>query len=169
MYLRCGENKKLSKGCRINSNNLKRKSCKSTGHVQKVCIKALINAISTMHRPKISMSKIKTFENTAIKMIADIYDNRVSDSAADAKRCFTPTKIENRYKNDAIKSLPYHVSTEKGYTLSRESIYNMKISRNSLNQQTFILWHTLKMYFNGSLWKKFDESLNIRIVYLIKI
>lgn len=25
------------------------------------------------------------------------------------------------------------------------------------------------MYFNGSLWKKFEERLNIRIVYLIKI
>lgn len=103
MNLRCGENKNLSKGCRINSNNLKRKSCKSTGHMQKVCIKALINAKCPMHKPKISMSKIRAFENTAIKMIADIYDNRISDSAADAKRCFTPTKIENRYKSDAIK------------------------------------------------------------------
>lgn len=101
----------------------------------KVCIKALINDKSPMDRPKISMSKIKTFENSAIKMIADIYDNRISDSAADAKRCFTPTKIENRYKNDAIKSLPYRVSTEKGYTLSRESIYNMKISRTNIQQK----------------------------------
>lgn len=154
--LRSGENNNLSKCSRINSNNFMCKSRKSTGHVQKVCIKTFINA-KRSHSPNISNNKIKTFENTSIKMIVDIYDNHISDSAADAKKyILLQSKLKIAIK--MILSNCYHImlTEEQDTLLPRIHLKNENIMKQF--EPTNLLYHTLKMYSNLSRWKNSSEG-----------
>lgn len=49
--------------------------------------------------PKYQLIKLKH------NMIVDMYDNRISDFSADAKKYFISVKIENRYQNLKLNSL----------------------------------------------------------------
>ncbi|GBM66735.1 Uncharacterized protein K02A2.6 [Araneus ventricosus] len=97
LCLCCGNNSHLSRECRSNPNLLKCRECKSTGHVQNVCIKTLLNA-NRSNSPKLATNYAKTYQDIGVNAIVDIYDNRTSESAADAMKYFISVKIENRYQ-----------------------------------------------------------------------
>ncbi|GBM03696.1 hypothetical protein AVEN_134922-1 [Araneus ventricosus] len=97
LCLRCGNNSHLSRECRSNSNHFKCRASKSTGHVQKVCIKTLLNA-NRSNSPKLATNHVKTYQDIGVNAIVDIYDNRTSESAADAMKYFISVKIENLYQ-----------------------------------------------------------------------
>ncbi|GBN29581.1 hypothetical protein AVEN_119820-1 [Araneus ventricosus] len=109
LCLHCGNNSHLSRECRSNSNHLKRRACKSTGHVQKVCIKTLLNA-NISNSPKLATNHVKMYQDIGVNAIVDIYNNRTSESAADAMKYFISVKIENRYQK-------FEVDTGACYTL----------------------------------------------------
>ncbi|GBM87412.1 Uncharacterized protein K02A2.6 [Araneus ventricosus] len=109
LCLRCGNNSHLSRECRSNPNHLKCRACKSTGHVQKVCIKPLLNA-NRSNSPKLATNHVKMYQDIFVNAIVDIYDNRTSESAADAMKYFILVKIENR-------SQKFEVDTGACYTL----------------------------------------------------
>lgn len=126
LCLRCGNSNHLSRDCRVNPSKLKCRSCHSVGHVQKVCIRTLLNS-QRSSSPKISTNNIKTYENTTVNMIVDIFDNRGSDAAPDAKKYFTSVKIENRYQK-------FEIDTGAGYTLIPESKFKRLEIKNELLQ-----------------------------------
>ncbi|GBO15598.1 Retrovirus-related Pol polyprotein from transposon 17.6 [Araneus ventricosus] len=108
LCLRCGNNSHLSRECRSNPNNLKCRACKSTGHVQKVCIKTILNA-NRSNGPNLA-NHVKTYQDIGVNAIVNIYDNRTSESAEDATKYFISVKIENRYQK-------FEVDTGACYTL----------------------------------------------------
>ncbi|GBN82633.1 hypothetical protein AVEN_102646-1 [Araneus ventricosus] len=113
LCLRCGNNSHLSRECRSNPNHLKCRACKSTRHVQKVCIKTLLNT-NRSNSPKLGTNHVKMYQDIGVNAIVDIYDNRTSESAADAMKYFISVKIENRYQK-------FEVDTGACYTLIPEN------------------------------------------------
>ncbi|GBM71318.1 Acid-sensing ion channel 3 [Araneus ventricosus] len=108
LCLRCGNNSHFSRECRSNPNNLKCRACKSTGHVQKVCIKTILNA-NISNSPNLA-NHVKMYQDIGVNAIVDIYDNRTSESAEDATKYFISVKIENLYQK-------FEVDTGACYTL----------------------------------------------------
>ncbi|CAL1269404.1 unnamed protein product [Larinioides sclopetarius] len=109
LCLRCGHNSHLSRDCRSNPNNLKCKACKSTGHVQKVCIKILLKAHRS-NSPTQETNYLKTYQDIGVNTIIDIYDNRNSGSSVDSTKYFIYVKIENCFQK-------FEVDTGAAYTL----------------------------------------------------
>lgn len=56
-----------------------------------------------LNRSLIWSNKTKTYQNTILNIIADVYDNFLSDSGVDAKNYFTSVEIEIGYKNLKFK------------------------------------------------------------------
>ncbi|GBN85876.1 Uncharacterized protein K02A2.6 [Araneus ventricosus] len=137
LCLRCGNNSHLSRECRSNPNHLKCRACKSTGHVQKVCIKTLLNANRT-DSPKLATNHVKMYQDISVYAIVDIYDNRTSESAADAMKYFISIKIENRYQKFEVDTGACYMLTPHNQfkRLGRVWVRHLKINLNEIDKNT---------------------------------
>ncbi|GBM64739.1 hypothetical protein AVEN_129109-1 [Araneus ventricosus] len=89
--------------------SMKSKQFEVLGHVQKVCIKTVLNAKSS-NSPKLASNHVKTYQDIGVNATINICDNPTSEFAAHAAKHFISVKIENLFKK-------FEVDTGAGYTL----------------------------------------------------